>query len=64
MKLVILNLYRLILQTFNPSKGSFGKPYDSTQGFTGGEQVGLSVIILGIGAYVSYKVWRSSKKIG
>ncbi len=64
MKLVFLNLYWLIIQTFNPTKGTLGRPYDSTQGFTGGEQVGLSVIIIGFGAYVSYKVWRSSKKIG
>jgi predicted negative regulator of RcsB-dependent stress response len=42
----------------NPSKSTFGKPFDSTQGFTAKEQLVLSLIILAFGFYIGFKVWR------
>ena len=32
-------LSSIILTDFNPGKGTFGRPYDSTQGFTTKEQL-------------------------
>jgi len=43
----------------NPGKGTFGKPYHSTQGFTAKGQLILLLIIIAFGLYIGFMVWRS-----
>jgi hypothetical protein len=46
----------------NPGKGTFGRPYDSTQGFTPKGQMLLFLIIIVFGLYVGLRVWWSLRK--
>ncbi len=53
------SILNLILQTQKPGKGTFGVPYDSTQGYTPKGQMILGLILITFGLYVGFKVWRS-----
>jgi len=49
----------IFLQDMNPSKGAFGLPYDSTQGFSVKGQLIFLLMIIAFILYVGLKVWRS-----
>jgi len=55
-------LLNILLQNTNPSKGTFGRPYDSTQGFSPKGQLLLFLIIAIFGLYVGISVWWSLRK--
>jgi hypothetical protein len=55
-------LSSIILTDFNPGKGTFGRPYDSTQGFTTKEQLILLFIIIVFGLYVVLRTWWGVRK--
>lgn len=55
----MFGLLNILLQSMNPGKGTFGKPYDSTQGFTAKGLLFLLLIIIAFGLYVGFKVWKS-----
>ncbi len=52
----------IFLQNTNPGKGTFGRPYDSTQGFTPKGQLLLFLIIIVSGLYIGISVWWSLRK--
>lgn len=48
----------ILLQSFNPGKGTFARPYDSTLGFTPKGQLILFLIIVLFGLYIGIRVWK------
>jgi len=58
----MFGLLSILLQNMNPGKGTFGRPYDSTQGFTAKGQMILFLIIIVFGLYVGLRVWWSLRK--
>jgi hypothetical protein len=52
-------LTTLIYIAFNQGKGTFGKPYDSTQGISSKGQIIIFLILIVIGLYVTIRVRKS-----
>lgn len=52
-------LLNLMLQNLNPRKQDFSRPYDSTVGLSGKEQMILLFVIFAFGLYLGFRVWRS-----
>lgn len=55
------SLINILLQ-YNPSKNTFAKPYDSTQGISPKGQMILFLGVLIFTFYVGIKVWWSLRK--
>lgn len=47
----------VLLQSMNPGKATFSRPYDSTQGFSAKGQMILFLIIIAFGLYIGFRVW-------
>lgn len=57
----MIGFLNILLQDMNPSRGIFGKPYDSTQGISAKGKIILFLIIIAFGLYIGFRVWRSLK---
>jgi len=42
----------------NPGRGTFGRPYDSTQGFSSNEILTISLVSLVFALYIGLRVWK------
>lgn len=57
----MIGFLNVILQNLNPSRSTFGRPYNSTSGFSEKGQLILFLIIIITGFYIGLKVWKSLK---
>lgn len=55
----MFELLNILLQNMNPGKGTFGRPFESTQGISAKGQMIFLLIIIAFGFYVGFRVWRS-----
>lgn len=53
-----MTLLSIVLQ----GKGTFARPFNSTQGFSAKGQLILFLLIIAVGLFIGFKVWRSLKK--
>ncbi len=54
--------YSVLIQTLNPGKGDFGRPYDSLNGISAKGKLIFYLIILAFGFYIGIKVWLNLRK--
>jgi len=55
-------LLSILLLNLNPSKGTLGRPYDSTSGLSEKGQMIFFLVIVVFGLYVGLRVWWSLRK--
>lgn len=62
MNLIAISFVGLLLQTYNPGKGTFARPNASTSGLTGSQQMTVFVILAVFIVYTVIRVWWSLRK--
>jgi hypothetical protein len=62
MNRIAISFVGLLLQTYNPGKGTFARPNASTSGLTGAQQMTFFVIVVAFIVYAVIRVWWSLRK--